>query len=478
MDADELVWTPATELAKLIRRRQLSPVEITGAVLDRAQALNPTLHSFLHLDPVGAMSAARAAETALTRGDDVGPLHGVPVSIKDNNAVRGMPMTNGTRITGTAPATEDSPLAARTRAAGGIIFGKTNLPSLAHLDVTYNLLGPPCPTPWRLTHNSGGSSGGAAAAAAAGIGPVHHGTDGGGSIRIPADRCGVFGFKPSVGRIGRASSLGAGAVGQDGTLTRTVADAALLLDVWAGPYRFDYLSIDTPPPDFSAAVAGWESSLRGKKVAVAFDYGWTPAIDPEVRRLVAAAAARFSELGCAVNEVRLHWPDATPVWEAFWYTTAASARSRFAGHTDWLEPLLAAQMDVGDTITGIEVAEAQLAKEAIFHSVERFFADYDIVLSPVCTVPSFPFDEPPDGAGGIAFADVDSGRMEWVRRLPFTPVFNLTGHPAASVPCGFTSDGLPVGLHVIAGRHRDSLVLQAAAGFEALQPWRGERPPL
>ncbi|MFM9033098.1 MAG: amidase [Mycobacterium sp.] len=474
---DELVWTPATELARLIRDKTLSPVELTRAVLDRAERLNADLHAFLHLDRDGAMAAAKAAEDAVMKGGSLGLLHGLPVSIKDGANVKGMPTTNGSRITPTAAAAQDGSLAASTRAAGAVIFGKTNLPAFAHKDVTDNLLAPPCPTPWKAGYNSGGSSGGAGAAAAAGLGPLHHGSDGGGSIRIPADRCGVFGFKPSIGRIGHPGSMTAAAVGHDGPLTRTVADAALLMDVWSGPERLDYLSIDGPKPDFAGAVRAWEKSLRGRKVALTFDYGWIPAVDPEVRRLVSAAAARFSDLGCAVEEVNLKWPNPIRAWEALWYTTAAASRSKFAGHQDWIDPTLLAQMDVGATISGVEVAEALQTKDVVFQAVENFFAGHDLLLSPVCAVPAFPFDAPPTAAGGVPFVTGDVRRMIWNARIPFTPTFNMTGHPAASVPCGFTDAGLPVGLHVIAARHQDALVLQAAAGFEAAQPWAAKRPP-
>lgn len=473
---DDLVWTPATDLAKLIRDKKISPVELTTAVLDRAEALNPTLNAFLFIDRDGATAAAKAAEDAVMRGDSLGLLHGVPVSIKDGTAVKGMPTTNGSKIGGTAPASQDGSLATTTRKAGAVIFAKSNLPAFAHQDITENLLAPPCPTPWKAGYNSGGSSGGAGAAAAAGLGPVHHGSDGGGSIRIPADRCGVFGFKPSIGRIGHPNSMTAAAVGHDGPLTRTVADAALMMDVWSGPNRLDYLSIDGDAPNFAAAVRDWERSLKGRKVALSFDYGWIPAVDPAVRRLVSAAAKRFTDLGCAVEEVTLNWPNPTMAWEALWYTTAAAARPKFAGHENWIDPSLLAQMDVGMRISGVEVAEALQAKDVIFQAVESFFADHDLLLSPVCAVPTFPFDAAPTGADGVPFVTGDIRRMIWNARIPFTPTFNMTGHPAASVPCGFTDDGLPVGLHVIAGRHQDALVLQAAAGFEAAQPWAAKKP--
>ena len=476
---EDLIWKPATELAALIRTGKLSPVELTQAILKRIDAVNPKLRAYLHVDHEGALAAARDAERGLMQRRALGPLHGVPVSIKDGTAVRGMPNTNGSRITGNAPAKDDAYLTRLTREAGAVILGKTNLPAFAHIDITQNLLGPNCPTPWNLEYNSGGSSGGAGAACAAGMGPLHHGSDGGGSIRIPADRCGIYGFKPSVGRIGHPGAIGAGCgVGHDGPMTRTVADSALLMDVWAGPSKLDYLSIDSPAPEFSKAVKEWEKALKGKKVGITFDYGWIKAVDPEVKRLVGAAAKRFTELGCIVEEVSPNWPNPLREWEAFWYTTAASKRHLFKDHPDWIDATLVPQMDAGAKITGVEMAEALAMKDRIFQSVQRFFDQYDLLLSPVCAVPTFPFDKIPMEVDGTPATYLEGRVPGLLARMPFTPTFNMTGNPAASAPAGFTKDGLPVGLHIIGGWHQDALVLQASAGFETIQPWAAKKPKL
>ncbi|MDQ1901631.1 amidase family protein [Paracoccus sp. WLY502] len=475
---EDLCFTSATALAEMIRAKSLSPVELMDAVLARTERINPILRSFLHVDPDGARAAAREAEAAVMRGDSLGPLHGIPVSIKDSHNVKGMPTTNGSLITGGSPAMQDVELVANTRAAGGIVFAKSNLPALAHIDVTENLLGPPCQNPWKLGCNTGGSSGGAGAACAAGLGPLHHGTDGGGSIRIPADRCGVFGLKPSVGRIGHRGALGAAiGTGHDGPMTRTVADAALLLNVWAGPLDADYLSIPTPPEDYVAAVAAWESALKGKRVGVTFDYGWVKAIDPEVRQLVGAAAQRFAELGCRVEEVNPSWPNPLRAFEALWYTTAAGKRALFDGHEAWLDESLRLMMEEGAQISGVELAQAVETKDKMFQLAQAFFADHDLLLSPVCAVPAWATGQDVPMIDGVDASYIGT-RLPTFARMPFTPTFNLTGHPAASVPCGFTADGVPVGLQIVGPRHADALVLQAAAGFEAIQPWADRRPPI
>lgn len=479
LPGEALAWKPATELAKLIRDKKLSPVELTDAILQRIDALNPKLNAFLYVDHEGAMAAAKVAEVAVVKREKLGLLHGLPVTIKDSSPAIGMPTTNGTKIAGKAPAKADSYLTGLSRSAGAVIVGKTNLPAFAHKDITENLIGPPCPTPWNLKYNAGGSSGGAAAAAVAGLGPLHQGTDGGGSLRIPADRCGAFGFKPSIGRISHPGAIARGCgLGHYGPVTRTVADAALIMDVWSGPNKFDYLSIDARPDDFTAAVAGWKKALQGKKVGFTLDYGWVKAVDPEVRRLVTAAALKFADLGCTVETVAPNWPSPLRAWEALWLSIAASKRPLFENHPDWLDESFRLQMDAGDKISGVDVAEALETKDAVFQAVQKFFDGYDLLLSPVCAVPTFPFGQEPTQIDGKSVNYLDVRIPQFLARIPFTPTFNMTGHPAASVPCGFTKDGLPVGLHVIGGWHQDALVLQASAGFEAIQPWADRKPML
>ncbi|MFO0951636.1 MAG: amidase family protein [Isosphaeraceae bacterium] len=475
---NDLVWMSATELSSLIRARRLSPVELVDALLERIDALNPRLRAYLCVDHDGAREAARGAEAAVMRGDALGLLHGLPVSIKDARDVKGMPTTKGSPVTSGNPLpVEDGYLPGLTRRAGAILLGKTNLPAFGHYDVTQNLLGPPCVNPWDLRMNSGGSSGGAACAAAAGLGPLHHGSDAGGSVRIPADRCGVLGFKPSVGRIGfpGTSSFGCG-ISHEGTLTRTVADAALLMGAWSRPCKYDYFSIDAAPQDYSGALAGWEKALAGKKVGFTLDYGWIKAVDPEVRRLVTAASLRFSELGCKVEEVKPGWSNPLRAFLALWCPSWSPVKALFQGRPELMDETFKEQLEIGSRVTTEQFVRALIVKQEIFQSVQKFFDGYDLLLSPVCAVPAFPQGEEPTEIDGTPTSYLDMDMHRLIARIPFTPVFNMTGNPAASVPCGFTDQGLPVGLHVAGGWHQDALVLQACAGFEAIQPWSGRRP--
>lgn len=472
MDTTELCFTPATELAAAIRRRQLSPVELVDAVLARIDALNPKLNAFLTVDGEGARAAAHQAEVAVMRGERLGLLHGLPVSIKDLEPTAGLRCTYGSKFYENNIATFDGLVTERVKAAGGIITGKTNTPHYGHKDMTDNLLGAPSRNPWKLDRTPGGSSGGAAAAVAAGMGPLAHGTDGAGSIRIPAALSGVFGFKPSFGRIPTWPNpdIWTGRT-HHGPLTRTVADAALMLQVLAGPDARDPLSIDNPPDDYIAAVAQPFEALRGLRVAWSEDFGYA-AVDPEVRRLTSAAAQRFADFGCHVEAVNPGWADPRDVGGLAWCVSfAARLGEQYRQQREWFEPSLAEMIEWGLLATGVDYVNGSLQRTAFQQYVQRFFTNYDLLLTPQMPLGAWPVDQPPATIEGKPTPSMFD-------RLAFTFPFNMTGQPAASVPCGFTSEGLPVALQIVGCWHADTLVLQAAAAFEQVQPWAGARPQL
>jgi len=470
MDTTELCFTPATELAAAIRARQLSPVEIMDAVLARIDALNPQLNAFLAIDPEGALAAARQAEAAVMRGDELGVLHGLPVSIKDLEPTAGLRCTYGSKFYADNIATTDGLVTERVKAAGGIITGKTNTPHYGHKDMTDNLLGPPCRNPWKLDRTPGGSSGGAAAAVAAGLGPLAHGTDGAGSIRIPAALSGVFGFKPSFGRIPNWPNpdIWTGRT-HHGPLTRTVADAALMLAALAGPDARDPLSIDNAPDNYRAAVAHPLEALRGLRVAWSADLGYAP-VEPEVRRLTEQAAQRFSDFDCTVEAVDPGWGDPRAMAGLAWCVSfAARLGAQYDEHPDWFEASLAEMIETGRRASGVDYVRTSLERTTFTQQAQRFFSDYDLLLTPQMPTGAWSVDHGPAAIDGVPNPDMFD-------RLSFTFPFNMTGQPAASVPCGFTSEGLPVALQIVGRWHADTLVLQAAAAFEQAQPWAGLWP--
>jgi Asp-tRNA(Asn)/Glu-tRNA(Gln) amidotransferase A subunit family amidase len=465
----ELAYTPASALIERIRRRELAPVELTTHVLDRAERLQPTLFSFMTLDHDNALAAARTAEEALMRGDDLGPLHGLPVSVKDLEATAGLRTTSGSRFFEHYVPAVDGAVAGRLRKAGAILFGKTNTPHMGHKDMSDNLLMPASRNPWKLDRTPGGSSGGAAAAVAAGIGPLAHGSDGAGSIRIPAALCGVFGLKPSFGRVPYWPNPDFWAArSHNGPITRTVRDAALMMNVIAGPDARDPVSLDSAPEDYEAGLA---RNLKGLRVAWSEDFGYA-AVDQEVRQLTRAAAQRFAELGCHVEEVTPAWDN--PAWWAglLWdVSTAIRNVERYEQHPDWFEPSMAAQIEHGRGVSVVELGQAQLARTAFYEQARAFMDGFDLLLTPQMPCVAWSYEAPPTHIDGRAVPGL-------LDRLPFTFPFNMTGWPAASVPCGFNSEGLPVALQIVAGPRQDALCLAAAAAFEALAPWAQHTPSL
>ena len=471
MDATELCFTPATELAAAIRERRLSPVEIMDAVLARIEAVNPHINAYLAVDGERAREAAKVAEAGVTRGEVAGALYGLPVSIKDLELVAGLRCTFGSKFFADNVADSDGLVTERTKTAGGIVIGKTNTSHYGHKDMCDNLLGPPCRNPWKLDRTSGASSGGAAAAVAAGLGPLAHGSDGAGSIRIPAALCGVFGHKPSFGRVPYWPNPDIWAArSHNGPITRTVADAALFLGALAGPDPRDPTTIDCPPEDYAAAVAQPLEALRGLRVAWSVDLGYA-AVDPDVRRLATAAAERFSDFGCEVEAVTPGWDDQREAAAMAWNVSYASRNAeRYTQRPEWFEPSLVEMIEAGRRVSAVDLGLAQLARTEFYHQVRQLFEAYDLLLTPQMPLGAWSVERGPSHMDGTPTPSMFD-------RLPFTFPFNLTGQPAASVPCGFTSEGLPVALQIVGRWHADTLVLQAAAACEQAAPWSHLRPP-
>lgn len=473
MDATDLCFTPAVELKRLIAARQLSPVELVDALLARIERLNPTLNAYLTVTADRARVQAREAEARARAGTLRGPLDGIPYALKDLEPTAGIRTTYGSKFFEHHVPDEDGVIAERLKKADGILLGKTNTPHFGHKDMTDNLIGPPCRNPWKLDRTPGGSSGGAGAAVATGLVPIAHGSDGAGSIRIPAALCGIYGLKPSFGRVPYHPNADYwSARSHNGPMTRTVRDAALALNVMAGPDARDPLTIDAPPEDYVAACDG---DLRGRRVAWTADLGFA-AVDPEVRRIAEAAARRFTDLGAVVEAPAVTWPNPRDFHKIIWEVGVAARNiDRAVERPDWIEPSLAQMLLNAGRLSAIEYQQALLARTEFQNAVRRFFDTYDLLLTPQMPVGAWSAE--PGAVQGPR--EIDGRPTPTIfDRLPFTYPFNLTGQPAATVPCGFTSEGLPVGLQIVGRWHADALVLRASAAFEAIQPWAQRRPPV
>jgi Asp-tRNA(Asn)/Glu-tRNA(Gln) amidotransferase A subunit family amidase len=465
----ELCWMPATRLATLIRTRKLSPVELVDAVLERIEKVNPKLNAYVLVRADEVRREARAAERQLgKKGATPGPLHGIPFSVKDLVITKGVRTTFGTPLYRDHVPTEDAPIVERLKAAGGILLGKTNTPTFGWIGLTHNLLFGATRNPWSLEHSPGGSSGGASAAAAAGLGPLHVGTDGGGSIRIPASFAGIFGFKASYGRIPAYPPSGTWNLSHVGPMTRTVGDAALMLSVCAGPDERDQYSLPAERIDYTRALRG---PLRGLRIAYAEDLGFGEPVDPEIAAICARAARAFRELGCRVDEVTPGWPSPKAAWEQMF---CGGIAARLAPHLDRraeIDPGLLPFVETALRQPPIRYVQAWLDRLAWWQHPRAFFDKFDLLLTPAVACPPLPL--------GVDTTPTVAGRpVSFYGWIHMTFPFNLTGQPAASVPCGFTRERLPVGLQIVGRRYADVTVLRAAAAFERLRPWAEARPPV
>lgn len=468
MTDEELCFTSATELVSLIRRKKISPVELMRATVARAERLNPKLNAICTPTFESAVAAAREATAAVMRGDTLGLLHGIPTTIKDLAFTKGVRTMAGSQIYRDRIPDFDHAHVERLREAGAISIGKTTTSELGWTGVSNSPLTGITHNPWQHGMNAGASSAGAAVCAASGIGPIHQGSDGAGSIRMPAAFCGVYGFKPSHGRVPYWPLPANGLISHVGPLTRTVADAALMLQAMAGPDDRDMTSLESPPENY---LAGLEQGIAGLKVAYSPDLGYLK-VDAEVAEPVRKAALAFQELGCRVEEVVPGWDNPIKMEHLHF---AANFASRLGPLLDeWAEkmdPGLVALTRHGMKYSAAEYCRNDGERLAFYDKVRAFFGAYDLLLTPTVSVAAFPADHliPPHW---------EQHPWDWIRWAGFSYPFNLTWLPAATCPCGFTPAGLPVGLQIVAGRHRDLRVLQASRAFERLRPWAQHRPPV
>ncbi|BCG82916.1 MULTISPECIES: amidase family protein [Mesorhizobium] len=468
MDSKSIGFMPAAELAQLIRTRKISPVEYMSALLARIAELEPKVNAFAYLDADRAMDDAKKAEAALTSGARIGLLHGVPATIKDHSITKDMPTQHGSKIFAGHQPAEDTQVVSRLRDEGAIILGKTTVPEFGWTGVSRSPLTGITSNPWKLGYNAGASSAGAGAAAAAGFGPLHQGGDGAGSIRMPAHFCGVFGLKPSFGRV-PYSPLGVDDFSAHvGPITRTVADSALMLQVIAGPHFLDHTTLEAGPANYLARL---HDGVNGRRIAYSPNLG-VARVDPEVASLVKAAAARFEELGAIVEEVATPWAKDGPELIRFFWSAHQTGLARYLPQWEAdMDPGLVACIKQSKDVSISQYQEMRERKMRYVEKIHRWFQDWDFLLTPSVSVAAFPAEKlMPD--------HWPTHPWDWIMWAEFSYPFNMSWNPAASVPCGFTQSELPVGLQIVGKRFDDLGVLQASAAFETLRPWANKRPQL
>ena len=464
MNATDLTQRPAHELLQLYRSGQASPVEVTQAVLARIERLNSQINAFCVVDPDAALASARASEARWqahrSSGAPVGELEGVPTTIKDLILTRGWPTLRGSRTIDPQQAWDvDAPATARLREAGAVLLGKTTTPEFGCKGETNSPATGITRNPWNTAHTPGGSSGGAAAAVAAGLGPLAVGTDGAGSVRIPAAFCGNVGLKPSFGRVPAYPLSPFGSVAHLGPHTMSVRDAALMMNVLKKPDARDWTSL---PPESTDYTVGLEDGIRGMRIAYSPTLGYARNVHPEIAAAVDAGVRQLQALGAHVEQVDPGFDDPLDITTGLWFLGAHTVWSGLTPEQQAVtDPDFRAEAALGAQLSAAQVQQLNLRRGALGSHMRQFMQRYDLLVTPSVAVPAF--EARPAGTVPMD----PQAMLGWT---PFSYPFNLTQQPAITVPCGLTSKGLPMGLQIVGPMFGDALVLRAARAFESVHP--------
>jgi aspartyl-tRNA(Asn)/glutamyl-tRNA(Gln) amidotransferase subunit A len=473
MSTDDLAFTSAVDLAAMIRERKVSPVELAELVLDRADATQSSLNAFITIPHDHTLAAAREAETAVARGDDLGPLHGVPFTVKDLVDTAGIRTTYGSLILEHNVPSADSATVARMKTAGAVLAGKVTTPEFGHKPMNEAPIFGRTLNPWDTTRTPGGSSGGSAAAVAAGIAPLSIGSDAGGSIRIPAACCGITGMKATMGLIPHDNAPdGFGNFSNQGPMARTVADTAAMLQVMAGADIRDPHSHGLPIDDYIAA-ARCEGDLKGLRVAYRPRMGNT-VVDPEIEAHMTESLTVLGDLGAEIDLVEENFENTEPYWlvitQSLWVARFEKDLPEWEAR---MTPSLVRGIREGMNYSAADLQRAIVFRTQLFRRVQSWFEDYDLLVTP--TLARTALDAGHDLYDPVIIANQITGkiRQNW---YPYTHPFNMTGHPSLSVPCGWCSDGLPAGIQFTGPMMSDTRLLKVAALFERARPWAHMRP--
>jgi len=461
----DLALLTAAELHHAYAAGELSPVEATQAALGRIDAYDKAVNAFCLVDPERALASARESEQRWQRGEPLGSVDGVPTSIKDLLPAKGWPTLRGSQLISPEQVWDvDAPATARLREQGAVLLGKTTTPEFGWKGVTDSLLCGPTGNPWDPSRTSGGSSGGSAAAVALGMGALTVGTDGGGSVRIPAGFSGIVTLKPTYGRVPLYPPSPFGTLSHVGPMTRTVTDTALLMDVITRPDVRDWSALGSPSGSY---LEGLDDGVEGLRIAYSPRLGYAH-VDPEIDASVRAAVGVLAELGAIVEEVGPDFDDPIGAYHTLWFSGAAKVvLSHGEDALDRVDPGLAEIAEEGRRMTALDYLDATQVRMDLGVRMGQFHQTYDLLVTPTLPRPAF--------EAGVE-VPAGSGMRRWTEWTPFTYPFNLTQQPAASVPCGRTGSGLPIGLQVVGPRHSDALVLRACRAFEAATSWRLPRP--
>ncbi|TFG09046.1 MAG: amidase [Promethearchaeota archaeon] len=470
MIKEDICFMPACDMAEKIKTQELTSVEITETIIERIEKINPIINAYCTTTFDLARDMAKRADNAVKKGEKLGLLHGIPTSIKDLFETKGVRTTYGSKIWENFIPDEDNLTVERLKKAGIVFLGKTNTPEEGHKAITDNLIFGETKNPWHLNKTCGGSSGGAAAAVATGLGPLALGSDGGGSIRIPSSLCGVYGLKPNYGRIPRIwNKISFYRLSHYGPIVRFVKDAALMLDVMAEPSDVDKYSIPKPKVSFLDSLNEIPKKI---KIGYSLDLGFAKAIDPEVEKIIINAVHQFEKLDWSIEEVKIKLRKVLRTFVALLSPYLAFDYSRYL--KDWKEKMsttFVRLIESGKNMTSEDIIRADLQRIKYYNLFTEFFKNYDVLITPTTAVPAFDL--------GKMFPDkIDGKSVSAAGWMPYTYPFNMTGHPAASIPCGWTKEGLPVGMQIVGKLREEATVLQVSKAFEEVIPWQDKKPNL
>jgi len=468
MNKEEICFMSAIDMFEAIKRQELTSVEITETIIERIERINPIVNAYCTTTFDLAREMAKAADKRVKKSEKIGLLNGIPTSIKDLNKTGGIRTTFGCVIFKDNIPDKDELVVKRLKDAGIVLLGKTNAPEFGHKAVTDNMIFGETKNPWNRKRTSGGSSGGAAVAIASGMGPLAQGSDGGGSIRIPSCLCGVYGIKPSYGRVPYLrDKISFHRLSDNGPIVRNVKDAALMLDIMAGSNDVDKYTLSNPETSYINALKKIPKNI---KIGYSLDLGYVKAIDPEIKKCFVDSVHKFEKLDWSVEEIKIKLKQAYRSFVTI--VTAGLAYDYKKYLKDWKEkmtPTFVNLIEAGLNTTGMDLMHAELQSINFYNQFTEFFKNFDILLTPTTAVTAFELGKMfPDRIGDKAVSPAG-----W---MPYTYPFNLTGHPAASIPCGWSDEGLPIGMQIIGPRANDKLVLQVSKAFEEVAPWQDKRP--
>lgn len=469
MNKEDIYYMSACDMADKIKNGELSSQEITEVIIERIEKINPLINAYCTTTFDIAREMAKKADDAVKKSEKLGMLNGIPTSIKDLMQTKGIRTTYGSKLYENFIPDVDDVAVERLKNAGCVILGKTNTPEFGHLAVTQNYIFGETKNPWHLEKTSGGSSGGAAASVASGMGPLALGSDGGGSIRLPSCFCGVYGLKPTFGRIPRYPPIGITFWSMDhyGPIVRYVDDAALMLNTMKGFHSFDKNTFPGRDIDYLVCLKDKPKNLR---IGYSTDIGFIRAIEPEIEKKIIEVAQKFESFGWNVEpaKIKLRKPEfGMNVIASMGY--AYDLKKDLEKRREDLSPNLIKIIEAGMSYNSLDIGKALAIRQRVYEVFSRFFENYDILITPTAPVAAFEL--------GIPTIDKIAGKaVSFLGWASFTYPFNMTGLPAASIPCGWTKDGLPIGMQIIGNRYDEKIVLQTSKAFEEMAPWQ-ERVP-